>query len=158
MCFVLDINAFHIVFNTSHCTHKEFKPLLKWLYGQPKTCLVVGGTHYRNELKNLNSHLARLVELRRAGKLRYICDSLVDQEETRLKMTVQHKNFDDPHIVAIFCVSGCRIFASKDKRADPFIKMKKLYPKGQTPPSIYRSHTQKSLLCNSNIVSLRNVT
>ncbi len=157
MCFVLDINSFHRVFDSASCDHKEFAPLLNWLYDHPQTCLVFGGTHYRDELSKLGKYLDRIVELKRARKLREICDDLVDKEEGRLKQAIEHKDFDDPHMIAIFCVSGCLIFASHDKRADRFIKMKELYPKGQKRPSIYRSLAHTSLLCDANIVHLRNV-
>jgi len=156
MCFVLDINSFHRVFNIRNADHCDFAPLLSWLYDNPRTSLVIGGTHYRKELSKLPKYLDKLVELKRARKLREICDKTVDAEEKRLRQAVKHRDFNDQHIIAIFCASGCLIFASHDKRADPFIKKKSLYPKGQKRPSIYRSAKHTLLLCDSNIVSLRN--
>ena len=96
--------------------------------------------------------------LKRSGKLSEIDDAIVDAKEKRIADLVNHRNFDDPHIVAIFCASGCVLFASYDKRADPFIKMKELYPKGHKRPRIYRSRRQKNtLLKDDKIVDLRNV-
>jgi len=59
-------------------------------------------------------------------------------------------------IVAIFAVSGCQVFCSKDKHADKYVKMRTLYPQGQNPPGIYRRRTHRHLLCDDNIVALRN--
>lgn len=156
MCFVLDVNSFHHVFDPNTAGHADFAPLRDWLYDHPHTSLVIGGTHYREEIGKLRKYLGKLVELKRARKLSEVLDEVVNAEEERLKNAVHQKHFDDPHIVALFCVSGCLIFASHDKRADPFVKMKALYPKGQRRPSIYRSARHASLLCDANIVVLRN--
>jgi len=155
MCFVLDVNSFHYLFDTNTAGHVEFAPLLDWLYDHPRTSLVIGGTRYREELSKLRKYLGKLVELKRARKLSEISDEVVDAEERRLRLAVHRTGFDDPHIVALFCASGCLIFASHDKRADPFIKMRALYPRGQSRPSIYRCAKHASLLCDANIVKLR---
>jgi hypothetical protein len=156
MCFVLDVNSFHLVFNSNTSGHVDFVPILDWLYDHPRTCLVIGGSHYRAELGKMPRYYDRLVELKRARKLCEILDKVVDSEEERLKGAVSHRDFDDPHLVALFCASGCLIFASQDTRADRFIKMKALYPRGQKRPNIYRSAKHTSLLCDQNIVKLRN--
>jgi predicted nucleic acid-binding protein len=157
MCFVLDTNTFHRVFNRDCKEHVDFSPLLEWLYNHPRTSLVIGGKAYRREIGRLSKYLTYLVELKRARKLSEIDDSVVDAEEDRLRDLVTHRNFDDPHIVALFCASGCLLFASHDKRADPFLKMKALYPKGQKRPRIYRECKHKTLLTDANIVALRNL-
>lgn len=157
MCFVLDVNCFHRMFDSKKGCHRDFRPLLKWLYDNPKTCLVIGGSTYRKELSHLNKYRDSLVELKRAGKLAEIQDDIVDAEEDRLKTEVSSKAFNDAHLVGIFCASGCLILASHDCKADTFITKKSLYPKHQKRPHIYRSLAHKSLLCNGNIVVLRNV-
>jgi hypothetical protein len=157
MCFVLDINCFHRVFDAKTGCHKEFSPLLEWLYGNPRTSLVIGGSTYRKELGHLKKYLDHLVELKRARKLAEIRDEVVDSEEERIRGAVKTRAFNDPHIVALFCASGCLVFASHDTRADRFLKMKRLFPKHQRRPRIYRSQKHKTLLCDSNIIKLRNV-
>jgi len=156
MCFVLDANSFHHMFDVNYSGHADFIPLLRWLYDKQGTSLVIGGTRYLEELKKLNKYFDKLVELERNRKISKIKDEIVDDEENRLKSIVNQKKFNDPHIVALFCVSGCLIFASHDKKADRFIKRRDLYPCGQRPPSIYRSAKHTKLLCNKNIVRLRN--
>ena len=157
MCFVLDVNSFHRMFDPNTTGYAAFSALRDWLYDHPRTSLVIGGTRYRNEVDKLSKYFSKLVELKRARKLSEVRDDVVDAEECRLKKIVQHRDFDDPHIIGLFCASGCVIFSSHDKRADPFVKMKILYPKGQRRPSIFRSVQHASLLCDANIVKLRNL-
>lgn len=157
MCFVLDSNSFHRVFNRDCKEHAEFSPLLAWLYDHPRTSLVIGGKTYREEIGRLLKYLDYLVELKRAGKLSEIDDVAVNAEEDRVRRLMIHQNFNDPHIVALFSASGCLLFASHDKRADPFLKMKALYPKRQKRPRIYREHKHKKLLTDAYIVALRNL-
>lgn len=155
MCFVLDANAYSAFF--SKPISPEFAPLARWLYDERETCLVIGGSGYRKELDRLKNYLVYVVNLKRSGKLFEVSDDVVDCETKRVEELVASKKFDDPHIVGLFCASGCQLFASCDKRADQYIKDKDLYHKNQKPPKIYRSakdHTH--LLCASNIVKLRN--
>jgi len=154
---VLDANSFHRVFDPNNVGYPDFAPLRNWLYDHPRTSLVIGGTHYRDEIAKLRKYFGKLVELKRARKLSEILDDVVDTEETRVKKAAQKNKCNDPHLIALLCASGCRIFASHDKRADPFIKMKCLYQSGQHRPSIYRDAKHASLLCNENIVALRNL-
>jgi hypothetical protein len=158
MCFVLDINSFHHMFDQKTVGHADFAPLLNWLQRGSGTSLVIGGTHYRAELRRMDKYLPILGELKRGRKLSEVANEIVDENEKSIRAAVPRKKFDDPHIVALFCASGCLIFASHDKRADEFIKLRRLYPKGQRPPSIYRSEKYgKRLLRPENIVQLRNV-
>jgi len=137
--------------------HTDFAPLLAWLYDNPKTSLVIGGKTYRKEVGRLHKYIGNLVELKRARKLSEITDDMVDKDERRLKKKLKHRNFDDAHILALVCASGCMLFASHDKRADQFLKMKSFYLKGQKRPLIYRYAHHKKHLQNKNIIVLRNV-
>ena len=85
---------------------------------------MIGGTTYRNEVGKLSKYLKFLAELSRAGKLSNINNDVVDAEEKRVAAVKRHRDFNDAHIIALFCASGCRVFASKDERADSFIKDK----------------------------------
>ena len=156
MCFVLDVNSFPCLFDRGNKEHAEFSPLREWLYNHLRTSLVIGGTAYRKEVDKLGKYYEFLNELGRAGKLCKINNDLVDTEEKRISAIKRHRDFNDAHIIALFCASGCRIFASKDERADPFLKDRNFYGKGQKPPRIYRNHRHKNLLTDANIVKLRN--
>ena len=156
MCVVIDINSFHSVFDTSSRDYPEFEPVNRWLYTNPRSKLVYGGKRYRTQLSTLKKYLGYLAELRRQSRIAEIDDDTVDAKETELEARVRRPDFDDAYIVAIFAVSGCQVFCSKDKRADKYVKMRTLYPQGQNPPGIYRRRTHRHLLCDDNIVALRN--
>ena len=157
MCFVLDTNSFHCVFDRRSRNHGDFAPLLDWLFGNARTALVIGGSRYRRELGRLARYHQILVELKRHRKVAEVRDDVVDAEEGRLTAEVSDRAFNDAHMVALLCASGCLLFASQDRRADRFVKMRRLYPKGQQRPSIYRSRAHRRLLRDANIVDLRNL-
>lgn len=157
MCFVLDVNAFSCVFDSASEKHDDFNPLRKWLDNNPKTCLVYGGKKYKDEIGRMNKYFPILIEYKKLRKINEICDKKINKVEKDLIKLIDNKDFDDAHHVAIFCVSGCLIFASLDKRADQYIKMNELYPSGQSRPRIYRSKDHRHLLCDDNIVKLKNV-
>lgn len=159
MCFVLDINSFHIFFDPSHKKYEEFSPLYDWLHDRNrKTCLVIGGEKYLDELGKIPKYNKYLIELKNIRKLVKIDGKIVDSKAAQLKELEPGNNFDDSHIVALLSVSGCIIFASFDVRADRFISRKDFYPKKQKRPKIYRNaRHQKTLLKDENIVELRNV-
>lgn len=157
MCFVLDINSFHSFFNENSSDHQEYIPIVNWLYDpQKKTCLVYGGRTYKEELNKIPKYFTYLAELERKRKLAIIKDDIVDTEEVRVKSIENDRDFDDAHIVALFCASGCRIFVTHDRRSDRFIKMQHLYTGGQRRPKIYKTRNHFGLLCRENLVSIRN--
>jgi hypothetical protein len=157
MCFVLDVNSFHRMFDPNSSGYKSFAPLRDWLYDHRSTSLVMGGTRYRAEVDKLHKYFPKLIELKRARKLSEVFDQEVDAEEGRVTALINRKCFDDSHIVGLLCASGCIVFASHDKRADTFVKNRDLYLKGQRRPKIFRNAHCTSILCERNIVKLRNL-
>lgn len=98
-----------------------------------------GGTKYRKELGALKKYFGYLTELRRLRRIAEIDDATVNSKEVEVSAKVQKRDFYDAHIVAIFIVSGCRVFCSKDQRLDKYLRMSCLYPKKQKRPNIYLS-------------------
>lgn len=158
MCIIIDANTFCSVFNTTSTKHYHFEPVYRWIiYG--KGFLVYGGTTYKNELKNAATYLGLFVELKKSGKAVEVDEDLVDQEERTVYSIIKASStFDDGHLVAIVRISGCRLICTEDKSSDKYIKKKSLYRKGQKPPAIYRYRSRRHvrLLCNKNIVAIRN--
>jgi len=155
MCIVIDINLLDAVFNEKNKHQADFLPVRKWII-DGKGCAVYGGTKYKNELIRAGKY--KLFRLLKDGcRAAEIDPSKVDAEHQRINGMPQGKGFNDQHIIAIFIVSGCRLFCSNDKRSYKYIKDKSFYPRGQRRPCIYRSITNKNLLCKKYIVNLRNV-
>jgi hypothetical protein len=156
MCIVIDMNTLAPVFNQGSKKHKEFKPVRQWVV-EGNGHLVYGGTGYKDELKKVPRYSRLFRLLKDAGRAFEVNEILVDSEHARLIKKTRGTNCDDQHIIAIFIVSGCRLFCSEDSRADKHIKNKNLYPKKHPVPMIYRNHKHAPLLNPKNIVKLSNI-
>lgn len=156
MCIVIDTNALASVFNKSCDSFHEFFPVWNWIING-NGFVVFGGSHYRKELSKAYRYLRLLRELKNIRKAIEVKQDLVDEKETELLGISSLKTFNDQHIIAIFCISKCRLFCSDDKRADKYIKNKSYYPKGHKRPKIYRSLKNKSLINDKYIVQIQNL-
>ncbi|OOE32009.1 hypothetical protein [Salinivibrio kushneri] len=157
MCIVIDMNVVKTVFNEEEKDHQYYKPVKDWIL-RGKGKMVVGGKTYHEELKRMYKFRKLYLALRKAGKVVVGgCDEKIDKLEMELKETLNHRDFDDPHIVALLIVSGCKVICSEDARAYPFFQKNEWYPKGQNVPKIYckRSYSKsKEILSDSNIAGI----
>jgi len=153
MCIVIDVNTFGPVFLKSCEEHEEFEPVLDWIVSG-KGKIVYGGSKYRKALERARRYLRIFLEFKKAGKVVEVDDERVNAQQEELENLIQHRNFDDPHIIAIVIVSGCRLVCSNDSRADQFIKMRNLYPNHVQRPKIYRGKSNSDLLCDQNIAKI----
>jgi ATP phosphoribosyltransferase regulatory subunit HisZ len=149
---VIDTDVFSCVFNPENSRHQDYAPVFEWIDKGPGDA-VYGGTTYRSQLGY--SKVKVLEELGKRRRAKLVNDDVVDSEEEKVKALVP-RECDDTHLIAIFRASGCRLLCSGDKRADKFIKDRKLYYKHQHPPSIYRNRSHAHLLNPKNLVRLRN--
>lgn len=115
--------------------------------------MVFGGTHYSKELEMQSKYIPIIAELKRIHKVIVVDKDTVDDLEDKVKEIEPKKDFDDPHLVAIVEISGCRIVCSDDKRADKYIKDERFYNKSKKP-SIYRTNNHSHLLTSKNIVAI----
>jgi predicted nucleic acid-binding protein len=153
MCIVIDTNTFASVFEVNSQKYKEFYPVLEWIvYGNGK--IVYGGTKYMQELRKAFKYLKFFVELSKVSKVVELDKQKVDEKQKEISTLVNHRDFNDQHLIAIIIVSGCKLICSDDSRAYRFIKIKSLYPKHIQCPMIYRGASNKDLLCNKNIVDI----
>ena len=76
----------------------------------------------------------------------------VDSLMHEIKRKHVHKDFDDPHLVAMVIISKCRVVCTNDDRAVPFLTDKRLYPRRFKLPHIFKNEGSASLCCNENIV------
>lgn len=153
MCIVIDPGCIPAVFDVSAQDHSEFKPISDWICtGKGK--MIYGGKKYRNEMSKLGKYLSVIAELRRGGRAIEIDNKQVDKVQQSLELRKKHRNFDDAHLIAIVIISGVMLVCTKDKRACPFIKDKRLYPKGSLLPRIYSKSRNKNLISNKYIAGI----
>lgn len=156
MCIVIDTNSLAHVFNQNSMQHQHFQPVCNWIL-EGEGHIVYGGTKYKKELSKAHRYLRLVRRLKDARRAFEIDQGMVDAERDRIEEKTKGTKCNDQHIIAIFVVSGCRLFCSLDNKADKYIRDKSLYPKGFARPSIYRSCNHKHLLSSRYIVSLKNV-
>jgi len=155
MCIIIDTNTFSSVFDKDSLQHKEFSPVLSWLIeGEGK--IVFGGTKYIGELKLAKKYLRFIGQLNRARKVVQLENKPIDEYQSVLEAIEKHKDFDDPHLVAISYISKCRLICSLDKRAFPFLSRKDFYPNNSPRPSIYCSKKNSNLLCRRYFADICN--
>lgn len=156
MCLVIDMNTIPTVFNPDLDNHEKYKPVLDWVISG-KGKMVCGGSKYWEELKQIGKYLRFFNELNKAGKVVKVDDEAVDQKMDELMEICDDSDFDDPHIVALLIVSGCKVVSSEDARSYPYIKRKEWYPKGRDVPKIYKSSSfnkASTILCDGNLADI----
>jgi hypothetical protein len=153
MCIVIDTNTLSCVFNKESSVHSEFAPVQEWIV-EDKGKLIYGGTRYRLELKKARRYRKLVIELKKAGKAIEVDSQEVDTRQQEIEGCLEHRDFNDSHIIAIVIVSRVRLICSCDRKAHPFFKMGVLYPKHFKRPKIYTAINCKDLLCDQNIVGV----
>jgi hypothetical protein len=154
---LIDANLIAVIFNKNNERHAVYKPVLEWFVMGRAKIVIGGGRYYRNEIKErLASYMPILTELSRLNKTHRFPDKTVDELTSHIKSIESKSDFDDPHIVALLCVSKAKIFCSEDERSFQFVKDKRFYPKGQEAPKILSLKTHDApleLLNDENICS-----
>ena len=123
MCIILDINILSSVFSQAAMKHREFEPVLKWItegHGR----VVYGGTKYKKELGK-TPYLKIFSLLNIYNRAIPLNDEEVDKEQQYVESLENDPDFDDPHIIAMVRVSGCKLLCSNDTRSIRFIRDKK---------------------------------
>jgi predicted nucleic acid-binding protein len=148
MCIIIDTNTLSKVFKSSDKEHLKFKPVLDWiLSGNGK--IIVGGTKFDEEIFEKISWFRKLfIILKDLNKVVIIDLKKVDAYQALVEKKRKHRDFDDPHLIALLATSNCRVLCTGDSRAFPFIRDRDLYPKRKTPPAIYSNEKNSNLLCN----------
>lgn len=151
MCIVVDAPVLVPIFKASDPEHGRFLPVHDWVRsGAGK--LVLGGSKYKEELASVSSVLPVLMELERRGRVVRVSDALVDREMMIVTGLESSKDFDDPHLIAIVRVTGCRLVCLRDNRAHRFLVKVKLYG-GRARPRLFTNRKHKHLLCPANIAA-----
>lgn len=147
MCIVVDTNCLGRVLNRKSAEHDEFKPVLDWIL-DGKGTFVIGGSTYLGEAIG---YLKIFAELAKVNKIVDINKQQVDDQEAWAAAQIQHPDFDDPHLVALLRVSGCKLICSLDARAYPYLKHELFFSPAARRPRIYNQRGNADLLSDANI-------
>lgn len=150
MAIIVDTCCFSRLFSRTNKEHKEFEPVLKWVF-EGHGFLVYGGTKYHEELLKAGSFLKMFRLLNTFNKLVKFPDKLIDEYEKKFKLMITDKKFNDPHLPAIVRVSKCRLICSKDIESMEFVTNPLLYPKRFHLPNYYTGIKDTHLLVDENI-------
>ena len=150
MCIVADPPTFVPIFKSSDPDHVEFAPVRAWVLDGPGK-FVLGGTKYKAELQAVSSILPFLAELEKRGKIVRTSDQKVEMEEAMVKKIEPTKDFDDPHLVALVRLTGCRLICIRDTRAHRFLTAEVFYRSTKDRPRLYTRLKNQSLLCSNNV-------
>lgn len=148
MCIIIDTNVLTNVFKESSVDHAQFKPVRDWIING-KGKVVFGGTKYIEEING--KYLALFSLLRKAGKAVFINNALVDAEHSRVEAMITHPDFDDPHLVGLLRVSGCKLICSLDSRAFPYFRHSLFFTPAANKPKIYSTLVNATLLSDKYI-------
>lgn len=136
MEILIDINTLSPVFNPGDSKHNDFQPVFDWIdCGRCK--MVYGGTKYKRELEKMPNYLRLINIYKDKGIAIPINDNAVDLKEIEILGIVPLGTFNDHHLVAIVIVSRCLLVCTMDNAAIPFMKDRRLYPRGCPRPKFY---------------------
>lgn len=156
MPIVVDINTFPSVFEEENADHAEFSPVKTWIE-TGKGFLLYGGTKFKEELLTSSRRVRFIRILRDAGRALEINGDIVDALHQDIASKVAGTGCDDPHIIALLAAARCGLLCSRDKRSYPFVKKRKLYPKGAPKVRIYSGRGNIDLLTPCRADKVANV-
>lgn len=151
MCIVIDVNVLPNVFQSTNADHQEFKYIKDWIING-KGKLVYGGTDFINEIP---VKFRRIInQLKIANKVVLANGKDVDNYTKEVKKIIQHRDFDDPHLVALLKITGCKLIASNDIRAYPYFRHQVFFGVSRNRPKIYSGSGNRNLLVDNNIADI----
>jgi hypothetical protein len=150
MCLVADPPTLVPIFKQADPDHAAFSPVKSWVISGPGK-FVIGGSKYRAELNAVRSILPFLTELEKRGKIVRKSDAEVDAEERKVKLIEPSSDFDDPHLVALIRLTGCKLICVRDTRSHKFLRATRLYRVAKERPHLYTRAKNANLLCNNNL-------
>ena len=150
MCVVADPPTLIPMFKQTDPEHIAFAPVRDWIVTGPGK-FIIGGSKYKKELSAVKSIIPFLLELQRRGKIVSCIDAAVDAEEAAVKLIEPAVDFDDPHLVALIRLTGCRLICIRDPRSHRFLRATRLYVTSGDRPRLYTRAKNKTLLHHANV-------
>jgi hypothetical protein len=152
MCIVADPPTFIPMFKPTDPEHAAFVSVRDWVIAGPGK-FVMGGAKYKAELFAVRSVLPFLAELERRGKIVRRSDADVDADEMAVKRVEPANDFDDPHLVALVRLTGCRLICIRDPRSHRFLRAPRFYRTARDRPKLYTRPKNIALLGPHNLAA-----
>lgn len=140
MCVIIDTNRFHELFHTD-----LYKYTLSTLYLKNGPMVCYGGSDYIKEIGEIKLKIIEQFSI--INKTKKLNDNEVNQIQKKLESNFSHKDFDDPHIMAMCKASGCRLIISNDVRMKTPINY---FFAAKRRPKLIRSDRNSNLIYDSN--------
>lgn len=150
MCIIADPPTFTPMFKSTDPEHGVFSPVREWVINGPGK-FVMGGSTYQRELLAVKSIIPLLGELEKKRKVIRWSEVAVDGDEKTVKEIEPAKNFDDPHLVSLVRLTGCRLICIRDPRAHRYLRSAKFYRALKGRPRLYTRVKNSALLCTKHI-------
>lgn len=150
MCIIVDPPLFVPMFKPSNPDHLTYKSVLDWVHLGPGK-FVIGGSQYKKELRAVATVLPILAEYERRGKVVRRSDGLVDAEVAQVQLIEPNPDFDDPHLVALVRVSGCKLICVNDPRSHRYLRRHDFYVSSKKRLSLYTNKKNERLLTKNKI-------
>ena len=146
MCVIIDASCFGEVFGFP--CHSKYRPVIDWIsLPRGDGRVVYGGGKFAREIERSAAAKRWFAEMFRAGRAIRIPESIVDEEEARIRETELCES-DDEHIVALARLSGSRVVCTEDRALwDDLRNSNLVRPRAR----LYRSAEHARLLRHNNI-------
>ena len=151
---IIDANCLSCVFSSTDAGHPDFAPVKEWIDG-PGGWLVIGGSKYIAELARARRYLNLVMEMKKRNKDKviHVADTEVDNHERRIRQMCRDAAFNDAHLVALVCVSKCKLICTNEREALRYLQRRDFYPRGVRRPRIYRAVRNARLLRDTRLTA-----
>jgi hypothetical protein len=109
MGVIIDVNRFHELFSSD-----IYLKTLASLYNPLGPRICYGGKKYLEEIGEKN--LKIIEEFSKINKTYKLNEKTINDKQSELETLFENPDFDDPHILAMCMICGCRLIISNDIR------------------------------------------
>lgn len=141
MSVIIDTCTFAAIVNKENEQHNDFMPVIKWVV-EGKAKIIIGGTIFDKEILRVTTYNNFLKLLSSLGKVYRADKSKIDLEIEYIESLGLPKDFDDPHLMALFRTTKCRVFCTCDKRTFKYFNDTRIIQK-DIKPKIFTNYRHK---------------
>ncbi len=141
MSIIIDTCTFSAIVNKDNVQHDDFIPVIKWVI-EGKAKIIIGGNIFDREILRVTTFNNFLKLLSSFGKVYREDEKKIEDEITYIEALGLPSDFDDPHIMALFRVTKCKVFCTSDKRTFKYFNDNRIIEK-RFKPKIYTNYRHR---------------